>query len=49
MLLADESEYVYVSNGFITGLKNNQNSENEWHHFFTKEGKDFTANKFQFN
>lgn len=48
-ILADENENIYVSNGFYLGLLNNVNSKNEWHHYFTKEGNDFVAFKFQFN
>lgn len=47
--LADENEYIYVSNGFVRGLKN-QNTQGEWHHFFKKEdGVNFTVGKFKFN
>lgn len=49
-ILADEFEYVYISNGFVSGLKSSANSEGEWHHFFKKElDGTFTAGKFFFN
>lgn len=48
-LMADENEYVYVSNGFYRGLLNNENDEGEWHHYFRKdEDGDFVAGKLQF-
>ena len=47
-LLADEREYVYVSNGFLTGLSN-ENTQGEWHHFFKKEEDgNFVAGKMMF-
>ena len=48
-ILADENENIYVSYGFYLGLLNNVNSENEWHHYFKKNGNEFIAGKFQFN
>lgn len=47
--IADENEFVYVSDGFVKGLKTKENGEGEWHHYFTKDGKDFNANKLFFN
>ena len=47
MLMADEKEFVYVSNGFLNGLRN-PTSEGEWHHYFLKEGKEFNAFKLSF-
>jgi hypothetical protein len=48
-LLADEKEFIYVSNGFITGLKADEKGENEWHHYFIKDvDGTFTAEKFKF-
>lgn len=48
-LLADENENIYVSNGFVRGL-NNENEAGEWHHFFKKdEDGHFTAGKYKFN
>lgn len=49
-LLADENEFIYVSNGFVSGLKTNENDVGEWHHFF-KKGSDncFEAGKMKFN
>lgn len=47
-LIADDKEYVYVSNGFIRGLKN-ENEAGEWHHYFKKESDGhFVAGKLQF-
>lgn len=48
--LADDKEYVFVSNGFVRGLRAEINDPGEWHHFF-KKGADggFYAGKFYFN
>jgi len=48
-MLADEKEFIYVSNGFVSGLTKDENESGEWHHFFVKEGNTFEAKKFQFN
>lgn len=49
-LMADDREFVYVSNGFVRGLNSEINDSGEWHHFFKKESDNsFTAGKFQFN
>jgi hypothetical protein len=49
-LLADEKEFVYVSNGFVRGLKTELNENGEWHHFFKKdEDGVFAAWKYNFN
>jgi hypothetical protein len=48
--IADEKEYVYVSNGFVKGLLNETNEIGEWHHFFKKDlDSDFVSGKLQFN
>lgn len=48
--MADEREFVYVSNGFMRGLRAEQNEVGEWHHYFKKESdKNFTAYKLNFN
>ena len=49
MLLADENEFVYVSNGFVRGLTRTENEAGEYHHYFIKDGKDYTANKYLFS
>jgi len=46
-MMADENEFVYVSNGFLKGLLN-ENESGEWHHFFVKENG-YEAGKFSFN
>jgi hypothetical protein len=46
-MLADEKEFVYVSNGFVNGLLN-ENTPGEWHHYFQKEGNNFNAGKYNF-
>lgn len=47
-MIADENEFVYVSNGFISGLVN-ENEDGEWHHFFKKDiDGHFIAGKLQF-
>lgn len=46
-LLADEKEQIYVSNGFLSGLKN-ENTPGEWHHYFKKDGNFFVAYKLKF-
>lgn len=49
-LLADENEFIYVSNGFCAALKNEEIQNGEWHHYFTKdENGQFEANKLYFN
>lgn len=48
-LMADDREFVYVSNGFVRGLNSEINESGEWHHFFVKDGNTFEAKKFQFN
>lgn len=48
-MIADEDEMIYVSNGFVLGLKSAP-AEGEWHHFFKKElDGSFTAGKLMFN
>lgn len=51
MLMADENENVYVSNGFLRGLgAASENEDGEWHHYFKKdEDGSFEAFKFKFN
>lgn len=47
--LADDSEHVFVSDGFIRGLMS-ENEAGEWHHYFKKDKDgDFRAFKFKFN
>jgi hypothetical protein len=47
--IADEKEFVYVSNGFVSGLTNN-NEPGEWHHYFAKcSDGSFEAGKLYFN
>lgn len=47
--IADEKDFVYVSNGFVRGLKSEENEIGEWHHFFKKEADGhFVAGKLQF-
>lgn len=48
-MMADENEFVYVSNGFLMGLKEETNNEGEWHHYFKKDGDSFEAGKLKFN
>ena len=48
--IADDNEYIYVSNGFVRGLLSPENEIGEWHHFFKKENDgNFVAGKLQFN
>jgi len=48
--IADENEFIYVSNGFVRGLTTNENEIGEWHHYFKKESDgSFTAGKLKFN
>jgi hypothetical protein len=48
--MADDKEFVYVSNGFIQGLKADTNENGEWHHYFKKDDDGFfTAHKLFFN
>ena len=47
--IADEKEFIYVSNGFVRGLTSEENEIGEWHHFFKKEiDGNFVAGKLQF-
>ena len=49
-LIADDHEYVYVSNGFVRGLKVEENELGEWHHYFKKESDGhFVSGKMVFN
>ena len=49
-MIADEKEFIYVSNGFVSGLRSDENESGEWHHFFKKEEDgSFTAGKLKFN
>ena len=34
--MADENEYIYVSNGFLNRI-NKEYEDGEWHHFFKKD------------
>ena len=48
--IADQNEFVYVSNGFLRGLNSNENEVGEWHHYFTKDTDGhFIAGKINFN
>jgi hypothetical protein len=48
-MCADENEFVYVSNGFLNGLRKETNDLHEWHHFFKKElDGTFVAGKLYF-
>ena len=48
-LMADEKEFVYVSNGFLRGLTSDTNEFGEWHHYFKKEEDGhFVAGKLEF-
>ena len=50
MQIADDNEYVYVSNGFVRGLREENNEVGEWHHYFKKESDgNFIAGKLNFN
>ena len=47
--LADEKEFIYISNGFLNALKKEVNEQGEWHHFFKKDiDGNFEAGKFNF-
>lgn len=47
--MADDREYVYVSNGFLRGLMAEENEVGEWHHFFKKDSDGhFVAEKLKF-
>jgi|DEB19_MinimDraft_2_1074335.scaffolds.fasta_scaffold63638_1 hypothetical protein len=49
-MIADENEFIYVSNGFVKGLQKEENEAGEWHHFFKKDiDGDFIAGKMNFN
>lgn len=48
-MIADENEFIYVSNGFVSGLLND-NEDGEWHHFFKKDTDgNFIAGKLRFD
>jgi len=47
--IADEKEFIYVSDGFVKGLLN-ENEIGEWHHYFKKlEDGNFEAGKLKFS
>ena len=49
-LLADDKEFIYVSNGFIRGLELKENEIGEWHHFFKKnDDNSFNGCTYKFN
>jgi hypothetical protein len=49
-LMADEREFVYVSNGFLRGLNAENLEFGEWHHYFKKsDDNTFEAEKLKFN
>jgi hypothetical protein len=50
-VIADESnECIYISNGFVNGLLNDENEPGEWHHYFVKQSDgSFEAAKYYFN
>jgi hypothetical protein len=49
-MIADENEYIYVSNGFVSGLEREENEAGEWHHFFKKDvDGHFIAGQMMFN
>ena len=48
--IADQNEFVYVSNGFLRGLNYTENEVGEWHHYFTKDTDGhLIAGKINFN
>ena len=48
-MIADEKEFIYVSNGFVRGLTATENEIGEWHHYFQKEEDgNFVAGKMKF-
>jgi hypothetical protein len=47
-IMADEKEYIYVSNGFVRGLISDTNEIGEWHHYFKLEEDYFVACKMKF-
>ena len=48
--IADQNEFVYLSNGFLRGLNSTENEIGEWHHYFTKDTDGhFIAGKLNFN
>lgn len=47
--IADDNEFIYISNGFVNSLLKNENSQEEWHHYFTKNSDGtFEAGKLIF-
>lgn len=48
-MIADETEHIYVSNGFISALIADENETGEWHHYFKKDVDGyFIAGKLKF-
>ena len=46
----NEDDNVYVSNGFLYALKNQESTINEWHHYFIKKlDGSFECEKVNFN
>ena len=47
--LNEENDCVYVSNGFLLGLNQEEIAHHEWHHYFIKnEDGSFECEKLQF-
>ncbi|CAB4153424.1 hypothetical protein UFOVP622_36 [uncultured Caudovirales phage] len=48
--LNEENDCVYISNGFLLGLTTEENTPNEWHHYFIKQlDGSFECEKLNFN
>lgn len=48
--LNEENDCVYISNGFLLGLNQEEVTPNEWHHYFIKnEDNSFECEKLKFN
>ena len=48
MELGGGDDFIYVSNGFVHGMSQEENTPGEWHHYFVKVDGCFEAEKFKF-
>jgi hypothetical protein len=46
--LGNGGDFIYVSNGFVCGMNQEETTIGEWHHYFVKTEDGFEAEKFTF-
>jgi hypothetical protein len=47
--ICGDDDYAYVSNGFLRGMSSDEIEMQEWHHYFIKDGSEFSAGKLNFH